>query len=234
MEAVYNILVVDDDPAIVELVGETLAGVGMHIVPCTDATQALVLFEQTPVDLVMLDVMMPGIDGFELCYQIRKHSHVPVIFLSAKGEEADKVLGLMSGADDYITKPFLPRELVARVKSCLRRASYAAMPVREDVVACRGIEINRTTHRASLHGTELTLTPKEFDVLALLLEAHGKPVATSELYEKVWGEQFLASSANSVMVHIRHLRTKLSKLDSDQVFIETVWGVGYKIAPYGT
>ena len=216
MEAVYNILVVDDDPAIVELVGETLAGVGMHIVPCTDATHALALFEQTPVDLVMLDVM------------------VPVIFLSAKGEEADKVLGLMSGADDYITKPFLPRELVARVKSCLRRASYAAMPVREDVVACRGIEINRTTHRASLHGTELTLTPKEFDVLALLLEAHGKPVATSELYEKVWGEQFLASSANSVMVHIRHLRTKLSKLDSDQVFIETVWGVGYKIAPYGT
>ena len=102
METVYNILVVDDDPAIVELVGETLAGVGMHIVPCTDATHALALFEQTPVDLVMLDVMMPGIDGFELCYQIRKHSHVPVIFLSAKGEEADKVLGLMSGADDYL------------------------------------------------------------------------------------------------------------------------------------
>lgn len=232
MEQAPNILVVDDDPAIVELVGETLAGVGMHIVPCTDATQALALFEQMPVDLVMLDVMMPGMDGFELCYQIRKQSHVPVIFLSAKGEEADKVLGLMSGADDYITKPFLPRELVARVKSCLRRASYAVSSA-QNVLECRGIELNRTAHSASLHGTELALTPKEFDVLALLLAARGKPVATSDLYEAVWGEQYLASSANSVMVHIRHLRTKLSKIDSEQVFIETVWGVGYKIAPYG-
>ena len=132
-----------------------------------------------------------------------------MIFLSAKGRKPIRSSAYERRRRLY-HQAILPRELVARVKSCLRRASYAAMPVREDVVACRGIEINRTTHRASLHGTELTLTPKEFDVLALLLEAHGKPVATSELYEKVWGEQFLASSANSVMVHIRHLRTKLS------------------------
>ena len=175
--------------------------------------------------------MMPGVDGFELCARIRAVSLVPVIFLSAKDEESDKVLGLMTGADDYVVKPFMPRELVARVRSCLRRASYAATTGPGGMLSCRGIEVDRAAHIARLHGEPLSLTPKEFDVLATLLEAHGHPVATRELYESVWREPYLASSSNSVMVHIRHLRSKLSAIDSDQVFIETVWGVGYKIAP---
>lgn len=137
----------------------------------------------------------------------------------------------MSGGDDYITKPFLPRELVARVKSCLRRASYALGDAAADTLYCRGIEIDRAAHTALLHGCALTLTPKEFDVLACLLAAHGRPVSTRDLYQEVWGERYLPGSSNSVMVHIRHLRVKLASIDSEQTFIETVWGVGYKIAP---
>ena len=137
----------------------------------------------------------------------------------------------MSGGDDYITKPFLPRELVARVKSCLRRASYALGDAAADTLYCRGIEIDRAAHTALLHGCALTLTPKEFDVLACLLAAHGRPVSTRDLYQEVWGERYLPGSSNSVMVHIRHLRAKLASIDSEQTFIETVWGVGYKIAP---
>lgn len=234
MEVSQNILVVDDDPMIVELVADTLDTAGMRVVPCTNSLEALGILDRGSIDLVILDVMMPGIDGFELCCRLRGRSRVPVIFLSAKGEEADKVVGLMSGADDYVTKPFLPRELVARVKSCLRRASYAAEDVagaREALLACRGLEVDRAGHVARLHGEDLALTPKEFDVLALLLAAGGRPVSTRDLYEAVWGECYLAASANSVMVHIRHLRAKLAEIDSDQVFIETVWGVGYKIAP---
>lgn len=230
LEQERNILVVDDDPTIVELVGETLGTAGMQTVPCTNALEALDIFGRTDIDLVILDIMMPGIDGFELCCRLRGLSRVPVIFLSAKDEEADKVVGLMSGADDYVTKPFLPRELVARVKSCLRRATYAREEGRDAPLTCRGIELDRAAHTACLHGEELALTPKEFDMLALLLAAAGRPVPTRDLYESVWGERYLSSSANSVMVHIRHLRAKLATIDSDQTFIETVWGVGYKIA----
>lgn len=226
-----RILVADDDPAIVRLVADTLSAAGMVAVACGSGEDAWAAFSRDAFDLVLLDIMMPGVDGFELCARIRAVSLVPVIFLSAKDEEFDKVLGLMTGADDYVVKPFMPRELVARVRSCLRRASYAATAVPGGMLSCRGIEVDRAAHIARLHGEPLSLTPKEFDVLATLLEARGHPVATRELYESVWREPYLASSSNSVMVHIRHLRSKLSAIDSDQVFIETVWGVGYKIAP---
>ena len=226
-----RILVADDDPAIVRLVADTLSAAGMVAVACGSGEDAWAAFSRDAFDLVLLDIMMPGVDGFELCARIRAVSLVPVIFLSAKDEESDKVLGLMTGADDYVVKPFMPRELVARVRSCLRRASYAATTGPGGMLSCRGIEVDRAAHTARLHGEPLSLTPKEFDVLATLLEAHGHPVATRELYESVWREPYLASSSNSVMVHIRHLRSKLSAIDSDQVFIETVWGVGYKIAP---
>lgn len=226
-----RILVVDDDPAIVRLVADTLSAAGMVAVACGSGEDAWAAFSRDAFDLVLLDIMMPGVDGFELCARIRAVSLVPVIFLSAKDEESDKVLGLMTGADDYVVKPFMPRELVARARSCLRRASYAATTGPGGMLSCRGIEVDRAAHIARLHGEPLSLTPKEFDVLATLLEARGHPVATRELYESVWREPYLASSSNSVMVHIRHLRSKLSAIDSDQVFIETVWGVGYKIAP---
>ncbi len=225
-----NILVVEDERDIAELVAETLRGAGMSADICLRSGEALETFSRVGYDLVMLDAMMPGIDGFELCVRLRACSHVPIIFLSAKDQETDKVLGLTCGADDYVTKPFLPRELIARVKSCLRRSSYTAADELE-TLRCRGIELRPAAHTAALHGVALTLTPKEFDVLALLLRAHGSPVSTRDLYERVWMESFMPSSANSVMVHIRHLRTKLAAVDSEQVFIETVWGVGYKIAP---
>lgn len=226
-----DILVVDDDRAIAELVVETLRSAGMRGTVCTDGSAALELIGSRHFDLVVLDVMMPGIDGFEACCKIRARSHVPTIFLSARTEEEDKVVGLMCGADDYIAKPFLPRELVARVRSCLRRVEYGRDASGDGVRRCRGIEVDRAAHTALLHGRALSLTPKEFDMLALLLEANGRPVSTRALYEEVWGECYLASSANSVMVHIRHLRAKLAAIDSEQAFIQTVWGVGYKIAP---
>lgn len=225
------ILVVDDDPQIAGLVADTLSAVGMEPLTCHSGERAWEEFGRHHVDAAVLDIMMPGVDGFELCVRIRAVSRIPVIFLSAKDEESDKVLGLMTGADDYVVKPFMPRELVARIRSCLRRASYADAPVGDQLLTCRGLEVNCTTHVASLHGQRLSLTPKEFAVLALLLRAHGSPIATRDLYEAVWEEAYLPTCSNSVMVHIRHLRTKLAAIDSDQVFIETVWGVGYKIAP---
>ena len=205
MKQIPSILVVDDDPVIAELVAETLRSATMDATVVTDGAEVLERLGREAYDLVILDVMMPGVSGYE-------------------------VIGLMSGGDDYIVKPFLPRELVARVHSCLRRASYTAKPHAPDLLVCRGLEVDRASHVARLHGTELTLTPKEFSMLVRLLTAEGRPVSTKELYEAVWEEDYLPGNANSVMVHIRHLRTKLAAVDSDQVFIETVWGVGYKIA----
>lgn len=226
-----DILVVDDDAAIAELVADTLRHAGMGVLVRFDGESGWEAFRDGSFDLVVLDIMMPGLDGFELCARIRRASRVPVIFLSAKDEESDKVLGFMTGADDYVVKPFMPRELVARVRSCLRRASYAREEAASAPLACRGLEVDPRTRVARLHGVALALTPKEFDMLAMLLGAQGRPVGTRELYEGVWREAFLPASANSVMVHIRHLRAKLAAVDSDQVFIETMWGVGYKIAP---
>lgn len=230
MKQIPSILVVDDDPVIAELVAETLRSATMDATVVTDGAEVLERLGREAYDLVILDVMMPGVSGYEVCARIRATSNLPVIFLSAKDEETDKVIGLMSGGDDYIVKPFLPRELVARVHSCLRRASYMAKPPVPDLLVCRGLEVDRAAHIARLHGIELALTPKEFSMLVRLLTAEGRPVSTRELYEAVWEEDYLPGNANSVMVHIRHLRTKLAAVDSDQVFIETVWGVGYKIA----
>lgn len=230
MKQIPSILVVDDDPVIAELVAETLRSATMDATVVTDGAEVLERLGREAYDLVILDVMMPGVSGYEVCARIRATSNLPVIFLSAKDEETDKVIGLMSGGDDYIVKPFLPRELVARVHSCLRRASYMAKPPAPDLLVCRGLEVDRAAHIARLHGIELSLTPKEFSMLVRLLTAEGRPVSTRELYEAVWEEDYLPGNANSVMVHIRHLRTKLAAVDSEQVFIETVWGVGYKIS----
>ncbi len=154
-----NILIVDDERSIAELVAETLESAGMFTQVCVHAGEALSMVREGSFDLIILDVMMPGVDGFELCARMRAESLVPIIFLSAKDEEADKVLGLTCGGDDYITKPFLPRELVARVKSCLRRSSYASDAVLQRVLRCRGIELDPATHVASLGPLSLLSTP---------------------------------------------------------------------------
>ena len=224
---VTRLLVADDDLAIVGLVKAVLEPEGLEVVGAASGKEAVNLFEQSPFDLVILDVMMPGMDGFETCRQIRQRSDVPIIFLSAKDEEADKVVGFTLGGDDYVTKPFKPRELVARVKARLRRSS--AMREDELLSAARGIEIDQRAHTATLHAVDLKLTPKEFDILTLLVRAGGRPVSTEELFEGVWNEPYRSSDANTIMVHIRRLRKKLTAVDSSQTFIETVFGVGYKI-----
>lgn len=222
-----NILVVDDEREIADLVVDTLAPEGMSARACYSALDALAELERSPYDLAIVDVMMPGMDGLELCRRIRQMSEMPVIFLSAKVEEADKVVGLMLGGDDYIEKPFKKRELVARVRVRLRRAAPPSR--RPGVSTARGIEVDAESHTASLHGVPLSLTPKEFGVLRLLVERAGRPVSAREIYEAVWRESYAASSSNSVMVHIRHLRKKLAEVDSSEALIETAWGVGYRI-----
>ena len=230
MNKTPHILVVDDEKAIADLVAELMVREGMAATACYGGADALELFSHADFNLVILDLMMPGIDGLEVCRRLRTVSQVPICFLSAKDEEVDKVVGLTMGADDYISKPFKPRELVARVRSMLRRASYsgAAAPRAEGLSAC-GIDIDENGHHASLLGVPLQLTPKEFDILATLVRAQGSPVSARELYETVWEEPYIASSSNSVMVHIRHLRAKLAAVDSSQDYIVTMWGVGYRI-----
>lgn len=230
MNKTPNILVVDDEKAIADLVAELMVREGMAATACYGGADALELFSHADFDLVILDLMMPAIDGLEVCRRLRAVSQVPIFFLSAKDEEVDKVVGLTMGADDYISKPFKSRELVARVRSMLRRASYssAAAPRAEGLSAC-GIDIDENGHHASLLGVPLQLTPKEFDILATLVRAQGSPVSARELYETVWEEPYIASSSNSVMVHIRHLRAKLAAVDSSQDYIVTMWGVGYRI-----
>ena len=178
--------------------------------------------------------MMPDMDGFELCVRLRAIADVSIVFLSARDEEADKVVGLTLGADDYVVKPFKPRELVARVRAHLRRAAVARKDGATDagkleVLAVRGIEIDLRAHAAALHGQPLPLTPKEFAILTLLAQHAGSPVSTRDIFEKVWGERYDSSAANTVMVHIRHLRKKLAAVDSSETFIETAWGVGYRL-----
>ncbi len=230
MDTRSKILVVDDEKAIADLVGKLLEDEGMDARVCYSGNEALQLFERERIDLAILDIMMPGLDGFEVCKRIRSVSEMPIIFLSAKDEELDKVVGLTIGADDYITKPFKPREFVARVKARLRRVSSTGKQA-SSVVAARGIELDLDAYTASLHGMPLALTPKEFGTLALLVRSSGKPVSAQEIFETVWGGRFDDAAGNSVMVHIRHLRKKLADIDGSQKFIETAWGVGYKIAP---
>lgn len=227
-----RLLVVDDEIAIAELIASIFTAEGMEVVAFNDPSAALASFDTSTYDLAIIDIMMPVMDGYELCRSIREHSDMPVIFLSAKDEEADIVVGFTLGADDYVTKPFKPRELVARVKAHLRRnagRNMSASP-KEGLISAQGVEVDTRSHSATMHDVPLQLTPKEFAILAYLVESKGKPVPSKELYEAAWGEEANASSANTVMVHIRHLRQKLGEVDSSKEVIQTAWGVGYRIA----
>ena len=227
MEKRPHILVVDDEQAIADLVVNLLVAEGMDALACYSGQAALEQLARSPFDLAIIDIMMPGIDGFELCVRIRQTSNIPVIFLSAKDEEADQVVGFTLGAEDYVTKPFRPRELVARVKARLRRRS--APPASSTLLQVGAIEVDLRTHLATLHGEPLHLTPKEFAILALLAQSAGSPVSAADLFEGAWHERFDDAAANTVMVHIRRLRKKLADIDASTAFIETAWGVGYKL-----
>ena len=230
-----KILIVDDDEAIAELVSLYLAKECFDTMMVHDGEKALVAFDTYHPNLVLLDLMLPGIDGYQVCREIRSKHNTPIIMLSAKGEVFDKVLGLELGADDYITKPFNPLEVVARVKTQLRRyvrynnaanTKEKDTPIAEHDV--RGLIINKNTHKCTLYGKEVTLTPIEFSILWYLCENRGKVIPSEELFENVWGEQYLDNN-NTVMAHIGRLREKLNEPAKKPKFIKTVWGVGYTI-----
>lgn len=220
-----TILVADDEAAIADLVVRIMEGEGMAAKAVYGGRAALSEIESGLYDLAVLDVMMPDLDGFEVCRRVRATSDLPIVFLTAKDEDIDQIVGLSLGADDYIVKPFKPRVLAARVKARLR-------PRRPEGSACfetGDVLVDPSAHEAFLHGIPLRLTPKEFGILLELARAAGNPVSAKDLYESAWGDPFDPSAANSVMVHIRRLRDKLSAVDPSKEVIATVWGVGYRI-----
>ena len=231
-----TILIVDDEREIADLMQVYLENEGFGVRKFYDGLQAMESIEKEAPDLALLDVMLPGMDGFRICQKIREQYFFPVIMLTAKVEDMDKITGLTLGADDYITKPFNPLEVVARVKTQLRRyiRYNAGDREREDLEETavqydiRGLVINRQTHRCSLYGEEVTLTPIEFNILWHLCENRGRVVSSEDLFEAVWGEKYLDNN-NTVMAHIARLREKLREPARKPKFVKTVWGVGYKI-----
>lgn len=224
-----KILVVDDEKEIADLIEVYLKNEGFEVVKCFSGTQALDKISLESYDLAVLDVMLPGIDGFSLCSRIREKYNYPVIMLTAKNTDKDKISGLSLGADDYVTKPFNPMELVARIKAQIRRfRQYNDSGANEQIFESAGLEVNNSTHTCTLYSEVLPLTPTEFGILWLLCENANKVVSTEEIFEKVWGEKYLDSN-NTVMVHIRRLREKMHERPRNPKFIKTVWGVGYKI-----
>ena len=228
-----TILVVDDEKEIAELVEIYLVSDGYRVLKAKNAQEGLDILEREEVHLVLLDIMMPGMNGLEMCEQIRKSRNIPIIMLSAKSTDLDKIRGLGTGADDYVTKPFNPLELTARVKSQLRRymqlnPNSGAEEKQKNEISVRGLVINRDNHRVMVAGEEIRLTPIEFDILFLLASNPGKVFSTDEIFEKVWNEKVYEAN-NTVMVHIRRLRGKMKEDSRTDKIITTVWGVGYKI-----
>lgn len=228
-----NILIVDDEQAIADLVEVYLKNENFSVLKFYNGRDALECVEKERLDLAILDVMLPDIDGFSICRQIREKHNFPVIMLTSKEQEIDKITGLTLGADDYITKPFRPLELVARVKAQLRRFTKynPAEPNRAGhLIAFSGLVLDMDTHECLLNEKKLALTPTEFSILWVLCANRGRVVSSEELFQEVWGEKYFTSSNNTVMVHIRHLREKMQDSAEHPKYIKTVWGVGYKIA----
>ncbi len=225
-----TILIVEDEESISKLVAVYLKNENYAVSVCQTGREALSIINQEKISLAILDVMLPDITGFELCRYIRENNHrYPIIMLTAKGEETDKITGLTLGADDYVTKPFKPLELVARVKAQLRRATAYSSAGEDRLLTFKGLEVDIARRKVQLNGRSINLTPKEFDILVLLLENRGNVVETEKLFQDVWQEKYFDTSSNTVMVHIRHLREKLGDTSEQRAYIQTVWGVGYKI-----
>ena len=228
-----TILIVDDEKEIRDLVDIYLKSDGYNTVKACDGLEAIEVLEKNEIDLIILDVMMPNLNGIETCLKIREMREMPIIMLSAKSEDIDKILGLNMGADDYLTKPFNPLELIARVKSQLRRfykfnKKVDLLEEDNNVIHIEDLIINLETHEVILGDNLLKLTPTEFDILALLSQSRGKVFSIENIYESVWNQEFMTSD-NTVMVHIRKIREKIEEDPRNPRFIKTVWGVGYKI-----
>lgn len=227
-----KILVVDDEREVADLLEMILANDGFTVYKFYDSPDALSFLDKQAVDLAILDIMMPELDGLALCRRIRKQYMFPIIMLTAKVEDKDKISGLMQGADDYITKPFNPMEVLARVKTQLRRFKQYNISnspaVSEEAIDIRGLCINHATHECRLYDQPLELTPTEFDILWMLCRNQGRVVSSEELFEHIWGERYYENN-NTVMNHIGKLREKLKESYKHPKFIKTVWGIGYMI-----
>ena len=227
-----NILVVDDEQSIADLIEVYLTNENYDVYKFYNGRDALQCVEKQNIDLAILDVMLPDVDGFSICQQIRERHRFPVIMLTAKEEEIDKITGLTLGADDYVTKPFKPLELIARVKAQLRRFTRynSSEPLREEkLITIGGLVLNKDTHECTLNERPLSLTPTEFSILWVLASNRGRVVSLEELFHEVWGDKYFTNNNNTVMVHIRHLREKMGDNAEHPKYIKTVWGVGYKI-----
>ncbi len=225
-----KILVVDDEPEIADLVELYLQNENYEVLKFYGAAEALECIESAGLDLAILDVMLPGASGFSICQKIRERHNYPVIMLTAKIEETDRITGLTLGADDYVVKPFRPLELVARVKAQLRRYKRYNPGMTGDpepgLLEHGGLMVNAGTHQCLLNERPLSLTPTEFSILRILLENRGRVVSAEELFHNIWQDEYYTKSNNTITVHIRHLREKLGESAG---YIKTVWGVGYKI-----
>ena len=227
----FRILVCDDDKEIVEAIEIYLTQEGYEVLKAYDGVQALEKLKSEKVDLLVIDVMMPRLDGVRATLKIRENNPLPIIILSAKSEDADKILGLNVGADDYVTKPFNPLELVARVKSQLRRYTQlgsSAKAVEEKVFSTGGLSINDDLKEVTVYGERVKLTPTEYDILLFLVKNQGRVFSIQQIYEHIWNETAFGVD-NTVAVHIRHIREKIEINPKEPRFLKVVWGVGYKV-----
>ncbi|MDG0030520.1 response regulator transcription factor [Priestia sp. Y58] len=223
-----TILIVDDEAEIRNIMSIYLKNEGYQVVDVPDAATAMDMLKKQKIDLIILDVMMPGMNGIDTCLKIREEYTMPIIFLSAKSEDMDKIHGLASGAEDYVTKPFNPLELMARVKSQLRR--YYMPPEREvssNFLEKGDLKVDGRTNEVFVRDREVRLTPKEFQILSLLLQHQGQVFSIQQIYETVWKEPFYKSD-NTIMVHMTKIRDKIEENPKKPIYIQTVWGVGYK------
>jgi DNA-binding response OmpR family regulator len=225
-----TILIVDDEKEIRNLIAIYLKNEGFDVLEASDGEEGLNLLKKHKVHLIVLDIMMPNVDGIEMCMKVREIAEMPIIMLSAKSQDMDKITGLTLGADDYVTKPFNPLELIARIKSQLRR--YIKMnrldTMNEDEIEIGDMRINTATHEVIVNNEKVKLTPREFSVLELLARNQGMVMSAEQIYERVWKEEPIQSE-NTVMVHIRKIRERIETNPRNPQYIKTVWGVGYKI-----
>ena len=226
------ILVVEDDKNISDLLEIYLKNEGYDVIATCSTEEAVESYVKKKFDLAIIDVMLPGKDGFYLCRELRKHHNFPIIMLTAKSDESSKITGLTMGADDYITKPFLPLEVMARVKAQIRRYkkyNHQDEKAEETVLTYAGIELNVKSRECFVNKELVPLTPSEFAILRILLEKQGEVIESEKLLQLVWNNEYYAKNNNTITVHIRHLREKLGDKTQKPKYIKTVWGVGYKI-----
>ncbi|EEK58891.1 hypothetical protein bcere0005_54300 [Bacillus cereus 172560W] len=226
-----KVLIVEDEREIADLVELYLKNENYTVFKYYTAKEALECIDKNVLDLAILDIMLPDVSGLTICQKIRDKHTYPIIMLTAKDTEVDKITGLTIGADDYITKPFRPLELIARVKAQLRRyKKYNGVTAQnENVIVHSGLVINISTHECSLNEKPLSLTPTEFSILRILCENKGNVVSSEQLFHEIWGDEYFSKSNNTITVHIRHLREKMNDTVDNPKYIKTVWGIGYKI-----